>query len=93
VQGRLDPLRVREPCLVLLPIAVGGEVSAADHRIGLQLVDLLDDTMEQVRHEVGGTDVRIGDVGDRDHMGSVGGEDIPRRKSLDHRGAWDDNAP
>ncbi len=81
VQRRLDPLGVGEPGLVLLPIPVGREVPAADHRIGLQLVDLLDHPMEQVRHEVGGTDVRIGDVGDRDHVGSVGGEDIQSTRS------------
>ena len=39
---------------------------------------------------MGRTDVRIGDVGDRDHVGSVGGDDIHRRAPMERRMAWDD---
>jgi hypothetical protein len=31
--------------------------------------------MQHVRHEVRRADVRVGDVGERDHVGSVGGSD------------------
>ena len=41
-----------------------------DDGVGLQLVELLDDAVHQVRHEERRTDVRIGDVGDRDHGAS-----------------------
>ena len=41
-----------------------------DH-VRLQLVQLRDDAVHQVRHEVRRADVRIGDVGDRDHVRSL----------------------
>ena len=64
---RLDALGVRDPVLVLLPVALGREVAAHHDDVGLHLVQLRDHPVHQVGHEELRADVRIRDVGDRDH--------------------------
>ena len=68
---RLDALPVGDPVLVLLAVPLVRQVAGADDHVRRELVELGDDTVHQVRHEVGRADVRIGDVGDRDHVGSL----------------------
>jgi hypothetical protein len=88
VERGVDPVREREPRLVLLPVPLGREVAAADDGVRPQLVQLLDHLVQHVGHEVRRADVRIGDVGDRDHGGSVGTARHRRRGT-----AWDDGPP
>src|SRR3990170_1778749 len=86
VHRRLDPLGVRDPVLELLPVALVRQVAAADDHVRRQLVQLHDDPVHQVRDEVGGADVRVGDVGDRDH----GRSSLAPRAPGPCRRAWDD---
>ena len=66
-QRSLDPVGVREPGLVLGPEPIGREVAGDDDHVRLELVQLGDHPVHEVGHEVRGSDVRVRDVGDRDH--------------------------
>ena len=63
----LDALGVGDPVLVLLAVALRGEVATDDDDVGMHLVEFCDHAVHQVRHEELRADVRIRDVGDGDH--------------------------
>src|SRR5207302_1163162 len=62
----LDLLEVRRGRLELAAESFVGDVSGADDDVGLELVQLDDHAVQQVRNEVNGTDVEVADVRDRD---------------------------
>src|SRR4029079_7305954 len=66
-ERRLDAIEVRDRDLVFLPIPLVREIAGAQHQVGLELVQLDDHTVHQVRNEEWGANVQVGDVGDRCH--------------------------
>ena len=68
VHRGLDALGVGHPVLVLLSVALVGEVAGVDHGIRSELVQLGHDAVHEIGDEVRRSHVQVGDVGDRDHV-------------------------
>ena len=64
----LDLLEVRGGRLELAAESFVGDVPGADDDVGLELVQLDDHAVQQVRNEVNGADVEVADVSDGDHV-------------------------
>ena len=52
-KGCLDAVEIGDGDLVLLPVALVGQVTRADHQVGLQFVQLHDDAVHEVGDEEG----------------------------------------
>jgi hypothetical protein len=52
VDGSLDAVAVRDPVLVLLSVPLVREVARADHRVGVEFVQLDDRAVHEVGDEV-----------------------------------------
>ena len=71
----VDRVHVFPRRLIFLAEPEGREIAAADDDVGLELVDLVDRSLQQVRHEVGLAAMEVGDVRDRVAVlhGQIGG--------------------